>query len=70
MIADETPALPDDDLPEPPIKAANDNGNGTETASALDPRILAIARAIGRQIAREQMRMLRADNDNDRKDEP
>ena len=68
MIADETPALPDDDLAEPQIKATNDNG--TETASALDPRILAIARAIGRQIAREQMRTLRAANDNVRRDEP
>ncbi len=66
MIADETPALPDDDLPEPPIKAANDNGN--ETASAHDPRILAIARAIGRQIAREQMQMQQAHNDNDRQE--
>ena len=68
MIADETPALPDDDPSESQIKAANDNG--TETASALDPRILAIARAIGRQIAREQVRILRAANDNVRKDEP
>ena len=66
MIADETPALPDDDPSESQIKAANDNG--TETASVLDPRILAIARAIGRQIAREQMRLLQAHNDNDRRD--
>jgi hypothetical protein len=31
----------------------------------IDPRILSIARALGRQIAREYLKSLRAANDND-----
>ena len=50
--------------PEPPgPKAANDN-NGSSAAS-IDARILTIARALGRQIAREQLRKTPAANDND-----
>ncbi|OIQ94279.1 hypothetical protein GALL_237090 [mine drainage metagenome] len=41
--------------------AANDNGPPSET---LDPRLQIIARAIGRQIAREQGAALTAANDN------
>jgi len=40
----------------------NDNA---DTAAPLDPRILDIARAIGRFIAREQFRKQGAVNDND-----
>lgn len=38
--------------------AANDNAapEGSQTAGSLDPRIRIIARAIGRHIAREQIR--------------
>jgi hypothetical protein len=31
----------------------------------IDPRLLSIARALGRQIAREYLKRLRAANDND-----
>ena len=62
MIADETPPRSDDEMPEPLIEAANDNGRGT--ASAIDSRILVIARALGRLIAREQSSQRIAANDN------
>lgn len=42
--------------------AANDNGG---TAGRLDPHLLTIARALGRQIAREWFQSLQAANDND-----
>jgi hypothetical protein len=49
---------------EPPRpQAANDN-NGAPAAQ-IDARILTIARALGRQIAREQIKRMRAANDND-----
>jgi hypothetical protein len=38
-------------------------------AAAIDPRILIIARAIGRQIARDQLDTLREANDNRPNDE-
>ena len=49
--------------PEPPRpRAANDNG---ASPAPIDARILTIARALGRQIAREQLRKISAANDND-----
>ena len=62
MIADETPPHTDAITPEQGIEAANDNGPGA--ASTIDPRILVIARAIGRLIAREQTMKHTAANDN------
>ena len=59
MIADETPPLLDTDVTERPIEAANDNGPGS-----TDARILVVARAIGRLIAREQLIQQSAANDN------
>jgi hypothetical protein len=44
---------------EPPAGAANDNG--ANAIAPVDPRILAIARAVGRLIAREQFKTA---NDN------
>ena len=38
--------------------------NGAQDAP-IDPRLLSIARALGRQIAREYLKTLRAANDND-----
>ncbi|HUZ62107.1 MAG TPA: hypothetical protein VMU82_00175 [Acetobacteraceae bacterium] len=45
-------------------KPANDNG--ADTGKPIDPRILRIAQAIGRQLAREQAggRLRHAANDN------
>lgn len=43
------------------VHAANDNGS--RTGEALDPRILRIAEAIGRQLARERIKPTAA-NDN------
>ena len=50
-----------------PLAAANDNG--TDARTSVDPRILVIARAIGRQIAREQLHQMQAANDNTPRDE-
>jgi hypothetical protein len=47
-------------------KPANDNG--TDTGKPIDPRILHIAQAIGRQLARDHIKQWRAangTNDND-----
>jgi hypothetical protein len=41
------------------------NDNGSRSGQSLDPRILRIAEAIGRQIAREQARPPTAANDNE-----
>ena len=49
-------------LPRPPLSAANDNGH--EASASKDQRIILIARALGRQIAREQREQLDAANDN------
>ena len=54
MIPDESPPpRPETETPSPLLKPANDNGGAA--AATIDPRILIIARAIGRQIAREQL---------------
>lgn len=44
------------------LEAANDNGG--PPATTIDPRVVVIARAIGRQIAREAIAALPAANDN------
>jgi len=63
MVADESPPLrPETEAPSPLPKPANDNGSAA--AAPIDPRILIIARAIGRQIARDQLDALLAANDN------
>jgi len=41
------------------------NDNGSRSGESLDPRILRIAEAIGRQLAREQARPPDAANDNE-----
>ena len=41
------------------------NDNGSRSGQSLDPRILRIAEAIGRQLAREQARPPAAANDNE-----
>ncbi|MBX9845642.1 MAG: hypothetical protein K2Z80_27940 [Xanthobacteraceae bacterium] len=50
-----------------PLAAANENG--VDAKPTVDPRILVVARAIGRQIAREQLHQLEAANDNTPRDE-
>ena len=50
-----------------PLAAANDNG--ANARPAIDPRILVIARAIGRQIARDQIEEMQAANDNTSRDD-
>ena len=47
----------------PPRQPANDNG--AEAAVLVDPRIQTIARAIGRYIARQQLKALQAANENE-----
>jgi hypothetical protein len=68
MIADEIPPpRAEAETPNAELKAANDDG-GTG-AGTVDPRILVIARAVGRQIAREHLRDWQAANDNGPEDE-
>jgi hypothetical protein len=45
------------------LRPANDNGSCS--GQSLDPRILRIAEAIGRQLAREQAKPPAAVNDNE-----
>ena len=68
MMPDESsPPRPETEALSPRLKAANDNGGAA--AAPIDPRILIIARAIGRQIAREQLDQLHPANDNTPSDE-
>jgi len=69
MIPDDVPARgakPETASAE--LKVGNDDG-GTG-AITIDPRILVIARAVGRQLAREQLGKRQAANDNTPEDEP
>ena len=66
MIVDETPPRSNDENPAFRIDAANDNG--PDSPSSIDPRILVIARAIGRLIAREQASQHKPANDNSKDD--
>ena len=50
-----------------PLAAANDNG--ADAKPTVDPRILVVARAIGRQIAREQLNQMETANDNTPRDD-
>jgi hypothetical protein len=45
------------------LRPANDNGSCS--GESIDPRILRIAEAIGRQLAREQVKPPAAANDNE-----
>ncbi len=62
MIEDEKSTEDPESLPRSQVTAANDNGHGG--SARIDPRIILIARALGRQIAREQRERLEAANDN------
>jgi hypothetical protein len=62
MIADEIPPHRQRDPSEQHFEAADDNDGACKTS--VDPRLLTIARAIGRQIAREELVSLKAANDN------
>jgi hypothetical protein len=69
MIPDEyPPTLSETEASDSSLEAGNDNGDATAGGS-IDPRILTIARAIGQQIAREQLDSLQAANDNKPGDE-
>jgi hypothetical protein len=40
------------------------NDNGKDTGKSIDPRILRIAEAIGRKLARDHIKRMRAANDD------
>ncbi len=63
MIEDEKSTEDPESQLLPPRAAANDNGHGAKDKS-MDTRILLVARALGRLIAREQLDRLDAANDN------
>jgi len=65
MIPDECPpAHQESEASIPSLQPANDNGS--DAAVPVDPRILTIARAIGRSIARQQLKALQVANENER----
>jgi hypothetical protein len=69
MIPDDVPAPgAKPETPSADLEAGNDDDRGMG-ATMIDPRILVIARAIGRQIAREQLGKRQAANDNRPEDE-
>jgi hypothetical protein len=60
--------MTENDPSEPKDPNARPQGAGKDDGAQdapIDPRILSIARALGRQIAREYLKSLRAANDND-----
>ena len=68
MPEDETDAANPVATPESqPLRVANDNG--TDPRPTVDARILVVARALGRQIAREQIEEMEAANDNTPRDD-
>ncbi len=68
MMADPTPTSTDNPDLHCELRAANDSG---ETATIrVHNQILTIARAIGRQMAREHLKSLLPANDNDPEDQP
>lgn len=67
MIEDEKTTTDTESLLAPaPIPV---NGNGPHARPSIDQRILLIARALGRQIAREQVDRPEAANDNQAREE-
>ena len=68
MIADPTPNGCDEPSSHCELRVANDTG---ETATVtVHSQILTIARAIGRQMAREHLKSLLPANDNDPEHQP
>ncbi len=64
----------DTDSADPPAAPASQrlpaaNDDGSDAKPTVDPRILVVARTIGRQIAREQLHQLQAANDNTPRDD-
>ena len=68
MVPDKSPPpRPETEAASPLLKPANEYA--CAAAAPIDPRVLIIARAIGRQIARDQLDALPAANDNRPDDE-
>ena len=67
MIPDGRPPTPETEASNSLLEPANDNANAT--VGSIDPRILIIARAIGRQIAQKQLDALQLANDKKDDDE-
>lgn len=64
----------DTDSADPPAAPASQrlpaaNDDGSDAKPTVDPRILVVARAIGRQIARDQIEEMQAANDNTSRDD-
>lgn len=73
---DQTAAMIPDDVPAPEAKPETasaelrvGNDDGGTGAISIDPRLLVIARAVGRQLAREKLGKQQAANDNTSEDE-
>ena len=68
MMADPTPTGSGEPSSNCDLRAANDSGDVATVR--VHRQILTIARAIGRQMAREHLKSLRPANDNDPEDQP
>ena len=68
MIADESPPRTGSAQEDIPLSVANDNSDAARAVG--DTRILVIARALGRLIAREHLAAVQAVNDNNIEDAP
>ena len=68
MIVDENPPRTDPDQEDIALSAANDNTGPAPVAG--DTRIVVIARALGRLMAREHLAAMKAANDNTVEDTP
>ena len=68
MIADPTPNDSDEPSSNCELRVANDPGEAATVR--VHRQILTIARAIGRQMAREHLQSLLPANDNDPEDQP
>lgn len=69
MIPDDIPArAAKPETANAELKVGTDDGS--VGAISIDPRILVVARAVGRQLAREQLGKRQAANDNTSEDKP
>ena len=68
MMADQPDSRSSNPRSDCELRAVNDNGDSQQTT--IDPRLLTVARAIGKQMAREHLNSLKPANDNEPEDEP
>ena len=68
MMADQPDSRSSNQRSDCELRAVNDSGDSQQTT--IDPRLLTVARAIGKQMAREHFNALKPANDNEAEDAP